>query len=490
MKASPMAAAGIALASTAQAQVVQFDIAKRDGPLLRDLGRRATTVNGVLSNQQVQGGYFINVHVGTPGQNITLQLDTGSSDVWVPAASAAICTEVTSRNPGCTFGSFDSGKSSTFVDVGEGAFDITYVDNTFSKGDYFQDDFQIGGVTVSNLTMGLGLDSSIANGLIGVGYINDEASLGTTRSTYPNLPVVLQQEKLTNTVAYSLWLNDLDASTGSILFGGIDTEKYQGDLTKINILKADGSSAFTEFAVELYEVQASSSSGTDTLSSSEGTLVAVLDSGTTLTYLPQDMAEQAWKEVGASYNEDFGLAVVPCSIRNSNGHFTFRFAGPQGPAINVTMSELALDLFSGGPQPKFQNGPNEGQAACEFGIQNTTGSPYLLGDTFLRSAFVVYDLVNNEIALAPTNFNSTKTNVVAFASSGAPIPSATAAPNQSKSGPSSSTGSGMSAASGFQGDKDNAAPLTSAFSGPGVMVVGMTIVYTLVGSAIFGIGWL
>jgi hypothetical protein len=105
MKASPLAAAGVALASTAQAQVVQFDIQKRDGPNLRDLGRRAATINGVLSNQQIQGGYFLNVEVGTPPQNITLQLDTGSSDVWVPSSDADICTQVSQRNPGCTFGS-------------------------------------------------------------------------------------------------------------------------------------------------------------------------------------------------------------------------------------------------------------------------------------------------------------------------------------------------------------------------------------------------
>jgi hypothetical protein len=343
--------------------------------------------------------------------------------------------------------------------------------------------------------MGLGLDSSIANGLIGVGYINDEASLGTTRSTYPNLPVVLQQEKLINTVAYSLYLNDLDASTGSILFGGIDTGKYHGELTKINIIASDNSKTFSEFAVELYSVAATSPTGTDTLSTSQSSLVAVLDSGTTLTYLPQDMAEEAWKEVGASYDDSFGLAVVPCSVRDINGFFSFTFAGPQGPQVNVTLSELVLDLFSGGPAPKFESGPNQGQSVCEFGIQNTTGSPYLLGDTFLRSAYVVYDLVNNEIAIAPTDFNSTQTNVVAFQSSGAPIPSATSAPNQSNTGHSSSTQSGLSAASGFQspdgdGGDGNAASMTSAFSGPGAIVVGMTICYTLLGSAIFGIGWL
>ncbi|KAL7945067.1 aspartic peptidase domain-containing protein [Trichoderma barbatum] len=488
MRASPLAVAGVVLASAAQAQVVQFDIEKRHTPSLR---RRAATIDGTLSNEKVQGGYFINVQVGSPGQNLTLQLDTGSSDVWVPASTAPICTETSQQNPGCTFGSFNPDDSSTFSDVGRGLFDITYVDGSSSKGDYFQDTLHINGVTVDNLTMGLGLDSSISNGLVGVGYVNNEASLGTTRSTYPNLPVVLQQQKLINSVAFSLWLNDLDASSGSILFGGIDTEKYHGDLTKINIISPNGGKTFTQFAVELYQVQASSPSGTDTLGTSQDSLITVLDSGTTLTYLPQDMAEEAWREVGASWNDELGLAIVPCSVGNTNGFFSFTFAGPDGPTINVTLSELVLDLFSGGPPPQFPSGPNKGQSVCEFGIQNTTDAPYLLGDTFLRSAFVVYDLVNNEIALAPTNFNTTQSNVVPFPSSGAPIPSATSAPNQSKSGHSSSTQSGLSAASGFQsGDDDSAASFTDAFSGPGMMVVGMTICYTLLGSAVFGIGWL
>ncbi|UKZ75837.1 hypothetical protein TrVFT333_003532 [Trichoderma virens FT-333] len=463
MKASPLAVAGVVLASAAQAQVVQFDIEKRHAPSLR---RRDATIDATLSNEKVQGGYFINVQVGTPGQNITLQLDTGSSDVWVPASTAAICTEVSQQNPGCTFGSFNPDDSSTFQVVGQNLFDITYVDGSSSKGDYIQDNFQINGLTVKNLTMGLGLDTSISNGLVGVGYINDEASLGTTRSTYPNLPVVLQQEKLINTVAFSLWLNDLDASTGSILFGGIDTEKYQGELTRINIISPDGGKTFTEFAVNLYSVQASSQSGTDTLSTSENTLVAVLDSGTTLTYLPQDMAEEAWNEVGATFSNELGLAVVPCSVGNKNGHFSFKFAGADGPTVNVTLSELVLDLFSGGPRPSSRLVPT-------------------------RATFVTYDLVNNQIGIAPTNFNSTQTNIVAFASSGAPIPSSTAAPNQSNTGHSSSTQSGLSAASGFQdGGNDNAAPLTSAFSGPGMFVVGMTICYTLLGSAVFSFRWL
>src|SRR6202034_2435317 len=44
--------------------------------------------------------------------------------------------------------------------------------------------------------------------------------------------------------------------------------------------------------------------------------------------------------------------------------------------------------------------------------------PILFGDTFLRSAYVVYDLQENSIGLAQTNFNATDSNIQAFPSSG------------------------------------------------------------------------
>lgn len=65
---------------------------------------------------------------------------------------------------------------------------------------------------MKNMTMGLGLQTDIAYGLVGVGYAVNEAIVGKTLSTssiYPNLPVHMVNEKLINTVAYSLWLNDL-----------------------------------------------------------------------------------------------------------------------------------------------------------------------------------------------------------------------------------------------------------------------------------------
>ena len=52
-----------------------------------------------------------------------------------------------------------------------------------------------------------------------------------------------------------------------------------------------------------------------------------------------------------------------------------------------------------------------------------------MGDTFLRSAYVVYDLTNNEISVAETNFNATSSNIQEIASGTSGVPGATQVAN-------------------------------------------------------------
>ena len=341
--------------------------------------------------------------------------------------------------------------------------------------------------------MGIAVDTSIPYGLVGVGYSSNEAITEFGDDTYPNLPVALNDMGAINSIAYSLWLNDLDASTGSILFGGIDTEKFVGNMTRINVLKEKTDPAPYHFTVALTSLTAKSSSGEDTLTSSSFPIEAVLDSGTTLTYLPQDLAEQIWKEVGAEYDDSQGGALIPCSFAKTSGYFSFGFAGPDGPRINVTMDELVLSMGDErGPQSTFQSGAFKGQSSCAFGIQNYTDSPVLLGDTFLRSAYVVYDLVNNEIGIAATDFNATKTNIVPFASKGARIPSSTSAPNQdqvSNASGSSTTTTGLSAADGFKkgaNSTDNKSEDSPASHlAPSLAIMSIMMTFTMLGGGIF-----
>lgn len=194
--------------------VVQWQIEKRESPIPQLLRKRANTYEEVITNDLTVGGYFAACAMGTPYQNLTLQLDTGSSDIWVPDSTAQACQDSKSNPQGCSFGTFDPSKSDTFVDVGKNEFNISYVDGSHSQGDYFTDRFEIGGAVV-NVTMGLGIDTDIAYGLVGVGYALNEAIVADTHSAnsaYPNLPVTMEQEGLINTIAYSLWLNDLGIS--------------------------------------------------------------------------------------------------------------------------------------------------------------------------------------------------------------------------------------------------------------------------------------
>lgn len=119
---------------------------------------------------------------------------------------------------------------------------------------------------------------------------------------------------------------------------------------------------------------------------------------------------------------------MPCTYARGSGSFAFGFGGPGGATITVTMSELVLPTVV----TTFTDGPNKGQEACVFAIRapRSSSERLILGDSFLRSAYVVFDLINNEAALAQTKFNVTDSNVVAFASLGATVPSSTPAPSQ------------------------------------------------------------
>lgn len=89
----PAIATGLLLATIAHANgVVQWDIQKKDRPAHK-LRKRAGTQQEVIHNYVSRGGYFATCTVGTPAQELVLQLDTGSSDIWVPSSQAAVCSD-------------------------------------------------------------------------------------------------------------------------------------------------------------------------------------------------------------------------------------------------------------------------------------------------------------------------------------------------------------------------------------------------------------
>jgi len=412
MKCSDLALAAQWISSTVAFHLVQrenpsvisLDIQRRHivNPVARDrLRRRQKTVQQTLDNLETL--YFANASLGTPEQPLRLHIDTGSSDLWANAASSQLCT---ARGDNCVeSGTYNANSSSTYQFVNND-FNISYVDGSGAAGDYAKDVFHFGGKAIEGMQFGIGYVSTSTEGILGIGYTSNEVQVNRAGGApYANLPQLLADNGDINTNAYSLWLNDLDASTGSILFGGVDTEKYIGTLSKLPIIPEAGS--YREFVIALTGMGSDGTSGS--IFKNE-TVPVLLDSGSSLMYLPDNVAQALYTKYNARYDSRQGAAFVDCSLANQKGSLEFTFSGP---TISVPLDELVIVA-----------GTSRGQPVCIFGVGPAGNSVSVLGDTFLRSAYVVYDLANNQIALAQTNFNATKSSIVEITSGANGIPNA------------------------------------------------------------------
>ncbi|KAF5594813.1 aspartic-type endopeptidase opsb [Fusarium subglutinans] len=375
----------------------------------RRLRKRDGTIDIDIDNEQSL--YFLNASLGTPAQDFRLHLDTGSSDLWVNAQGSKLCS--THANICSESGLYSPNKSSTYEYLNSD-FNISYADGSGASGDYATETFRMGSVKLEDLQFGIGYVTSDNEGVLGIGYKSNEAQVDQlNRGTYDNLPAKLASKGLIASNAYSLYLNDLESATGTILFGGVDQEQYIGDLVTLSINKMNGE--FAEFSITLQSVSADSETIVDNLD-----LAVILDSGSTLSYLPATLTSDIYDLVGAQYEEGQSVAYVPCDLGNDSGNLTFKFKDPA--EISVPLSEMVLDFTDvTGGQLSFDNG----RAACTFGIAPTTGDISILGDTFLRSAYVVFDLDNNEISLAQSNFNATKSHILEIGTGKNAVPTAT-----------------------------------------------------------------
>lgn len=82
------------------------------------------------------------------------------------------------------------------------------------------------GVELDNFAIGLATNTTIGG----------RGIMGVNSNSWSNNSIVdtLVNSSIISTTAYSLWFNDEDAGSGSILLGGVDTSKYSGDLVMLD----------------------------------------------------------------------------------------------------------------------------------------------------------------------------------------------------------------------------------------------------------------
>ncbi|KAL8694858.1 MAG: hypothetical protein Q9224_003490 [Gallowayella concinna] len=444
---------------------MDFVKARNTQPRLRPRG----TITTVLHNyEDLQ--YLATIGIGTPPQQFVVQIDTGSSDLWVPSVRSDLCQINDCRESGA----YDDRDSSTLTG-GDEDFDIRYGDESEYAGLLVSDTITIGNASLVNATFGLvtqsrnvpgsGTGYGVANGVWGISFDDSQSELvqGDTQG-YTGIVGLMKQEGLISRMAYSLWLNDPDATAGSILFGGVDPAKYDAPLIGLPIVPQSGSRRISAMNVEFTSLTMVDGCKTSVIQDNV-VRSAILDSGTTGTILPTDLANMVLAYFGAVSDPNIPRPLVACNLANANAQFVYQFGGKSGPKISIPVADLVHPPI---PGLRFQ----DNSPACILGVEGADIDFLLLGDTFLRSAYVVYDLESKQIALAQAKLNVTTTNVQEIGGDSIPgvqtVVSSIGLPSASRTAPAilGDQASGVAPDPGFDGKLSENARKASFTVGP------------------------
>lgn len=369
-------------------EVVYTEKSKRDfrkGPLTLGLANQGSSYN-------------TNLTFGSQQTEILVTLDTGSSDLWVIADTVA-CQLIQSGQPHdyCLgYGTFAIEDSTSFTNLSQ-TFAIGYGQGTWALGDLYTDHVGIEGLVLDDVTFAVATVTSTTPGILGIGLEGLESS----EHLYVNFPAQLVKLGVIPKNFYSLYLDSPDSSTGSIIFGGVDDSKYSGNLTTIPLTSKN------EFLVNLDYISASLPDKYDNstyyaplpgsvlnsapLNSSFEAIAnysVLLDSGTTIQYLPQDTVNAiASLYINPVFDPNVGLYFVDGA---PPGNLVYHF---QEAKIEIPLSAL-LEI------PYDENGNPLPGYLLDIGF----GGP-ILGDGFLRWAYVVYDLADYEVSFAQSKFS-------------------------------------------------------------------------------------
>ncbi|KAI1359061.1 aspartic peptidase domain-containing protein [Xylaria arbuscula] len=341
------------------------------------LGRRffKTDILGVFG-----AAYLAEMTIGTSRdgkkQVVDLLIDTGSFEMWVnPTCSKLNVPEFCEA-----FGHYDPKLSSTSQRL-NGQFTIKYGSGSVA-GDYYKDDIYISGTKVEAQQFGVANSSELVwFGILGLAH-----GQGNGFINYPVLVDSLTSKKIATTRLFSVDLGKQPspggAVTGELVFGGVDTNKYSGLLKKVPTDPGDA-----HYKVKLNTLAHRTPGATVATPFLDVLPVDVIvDSGTTLSLLPEPIVSKLAAQFPGAQADGAGGYKVDCKYQSQDGSVDFGFLSQSGPVtINVAYRDFIWN--SGGD--------------CFLGVWSSNDiGLWILGDTFLRGAYIAFDQTNNALFMS------------------------------------------------------------------------------------------
>ncbi|KAI6608430.1 hypothetical protein MCOR04_000177 [Pyricularia oryzae] len=306
--------------------------------------------------------YFVDIGIGSGPKQMLMLLDTGAGTTWI-MGSTCKSTPCAIHN---TFGPDDS---STFKAEAKD-FSINYGSGSVS-GSLGRDTLSLAGKKIP-MTIGIANVTSDHfnhfpfDGILGLSMAN-----GAT----DNLLQTLKKEKAfkSNVMGVYVNRNSDGPNMGEVTFGGIDSSKHIGDITYTKVPDNAGGVWAIPLDDFSYDGKKAGISGRR----------AYIDTGTTYIFGPPGDVSAIHKQIPGAKSSDGVTYTAPC---DSNKPLTVSFSG------------ASYTIFTS----DWLQAPNaNGECVSNlYGNEVVRGS-WLLGSTFLKNVYAVFDMDQNRIGFAP-----------------------------------------------------------------------------------------
>ncbi|TGJ86768.1 hypothetical protein E0Z10_g1985 [Xylaria hypoxylon] len=320
------------------------------------------------------------VSIGTPPQELFVDLDTGSTDSWFFSTD----TEE-SEVDGQTL--WDPSQSSTSALIPNCSWSILYGDWSTSSGTCYTDTFVLGNLSIPNMTIesagsvsSMFTSTSYMSGLVGLAWPDLKQTIPPQKALIEFLPEVLDEPVFTVDFRHN-------SSDGSFNFGYIDDKLYKSDIVYTNV---DTSNGFWGVKNTAFGI-----SGENLTYSFLSPKSVIIDTGTTLLFAPEASVDTYFSKVpGANFSmEEYGY-LVPCDAELPD--FLWEISDKEGNVVKGAVP---------GPYLIYAHTTDE---LCFAGLQSITsftGIQGIFGDIFLKSGFFVFDIKEKRFGAASKPLN-------------------------------------------------------------------------------------
>ncbi|KIJ14689.1 hypothetical protein PAXINDRAFT_99947 [Paxillus involutus ATCC 200175] len=314
--------------------------------------------------------YTAKINVG--GHDFTVVVDTGSSDLWVSSGQTIKITDNTNANVNLTYG------------IGSAYGNIAYASVSFGGYDVQNQAFVHAGKTSD-----LDGEGILGLGFIGLSEIERQAKTKKAQPIMANLFTEHPSIPMFVGLALERSTSGEDTSGGVFSVGEYDPRFANVSGTSKHPVTPSSSSRWTLAMTRMTVNGKDHTLKSDITGTQKGQAITLIDSGTSLAYIPSDAVEAIYSVIEGSVHvktKDQDSWYVPC-MSQANLSFTF---GSDTYPVNPMELTTPVTITDNGKQytvclNSFRTPLDGKQPDMDF----------LLGDIFMRNVYSVFNYGNS-----------------------------------------------------------------------------------------------